>query len=112
MADKVQKIQKLADNGKWAKIEKKFFYANAENRLALSEALGNTSGGEECYNMLFELIKDNDKAVQLAAVKALGKCGVDNAVARLQWVLERASADEKELIDELHTAIKTLRGKK
>ena len=112
MFDKEQELEKLIKADKWDKIEKKFFYADPVHRLILAKGLAAVSEKDECYNMLFELIKDDDKDVQLAAVKSLGICGTDSAVARLQWVLNRTPESETKLIEEIHDAIKVLRDKK
>ncbi|MFZ2539639.1 MAG: HEAT repeat domain-containing protein [Oscillospiraceae bacterium] len=109
--DKDAELEKWISTGKWDKIEKKFLYSNDENRLTLAKALSTTSA-DEGYNALVSLIKDENKDVQLEAIKSLGVTGSERAAAQLQWVLAKTPPTNTATIAALQAAITKVRTKK
>lgn len=109
--EKGSEIEKLVKGGKWDKIEKKYLHSNDENRLALANALCE-SPADECYNALVDLIKDDNKEVQLAAIKALGATGSERAVAQLQWVLAKTPESDTKTVTAVQAAIAHVRSRK
>jgi HEAT repeat protein len=96
--NKTDKIRHMVDKREWEKLLKKYGTLSKEEKIQLAEACGTTDADESC-NFLVSLVKENDKDVQLAAVKSMGIVGGQNAKSTLQWMLGRltdSNADLKE----------------
>lgn len=104
MADKMAKIEKLIEKGKWDKIEAKYLKGSDEERLDLAKACA-TSDTDGAFNCLITLLNDKNDTVQLAAINSVGATGNDHATAQLQWLLQRLPPEKKETIDAIHAAI-------
>lgn len=85
----------------WGKISQKFHNLDAQARLDLATACGNSSD-EDAPDVLIELLRDNDEKVLMQAVKSLGMVGTSNAKTHLLALLWKLP-DGK---DELKNAIK------
>ena len=103
------KMERLVEKKHWDKL-RKHVDGKKEEKLALAQACSTSDADEGC-NILVTLIHDSDQDVQLAAVKSLGVIGNDHATVHLQWLLTQVTPDQQELIDAIHSAIKSVRNK-
>jgi HEAT repeat protein len=84
--------------------------SKVSTRLAVVNALGTVSNNTDAGNALVVYLRDPDRTVQLAAVKALGQVGVSAATTHLNRVRTQAQeSQDKELEDAAVAALHDLR---
>jgi len=81
-------MEQLVNKHQWDKIGKKLHDADAQSRLVLATACGNSTD-EDALNTLVKLLHDSDEKVLFETVKSLGHIGSDNAKTHLQALYER-----------------------
>ena len=104
------KIEKLVEKKHWDKLQSKYLNGSDDQRLELAKACGGSDADESC-NILVTLLHDENEAVQMEAVKSLGKIGNDHTTAQLQWLLSQQKKKKTELIHEIHQAIASVKHK-
>ena len=107
---KEKRIMHLIEKGKWEELNK-YLKQDAETRLVLAQECSKAKD-PGVNSILTALMRDNDKRVQLAAVKSIAVTGKDHEVAQLQWLLTITPEDNKELLIAVHDAISNVRGKR
>lgn len=97
-------MENLVEKNQWEKITKKLDGADAKTRLAAAAACAKTKDGRG-LNILISLLKDNDAAVQLQAIKSIGMVGNVNAKTHLQWISEHLPEGREGVKEAIQEAI-------
>lgn len=109
--NKTNKMRHMVDRHEWDKLLKKYGTLTAEEKVQLAEACG-TSDADESGNMLITLVKENDKQIQLAAIKSLAAVGGQNAKTTLQWLMGRLTDDKADLKAPMLDAVEKIGARK
>ena len=104
MAKGVSMIQKK----KFVKAQEYMVKAGIDEKIDMAVACGE-SGTREAYDVLAQLIRVEDRRLQLTCVKAMEKTADSRNGVHLQWLRDRLPADDKEMQDAIVAAMATSR---
>ncbi len=104
MAKGVALIQKK----KWVKAQEYMVKASVEEKIEMAKACGESTE-RETYDILAQLIRVDNRDLQLACVKAMEKTSDSRNSVHLSWLRERISADDKEMNDAISAAMASSR---
>lgn len=96
-----RKMERRVRRHKWGSINKMLKRADTKTKLAFAKACC-TSSDDQAVHLLLNLMNDDDKAIQIQAVKSIGMMGKESEKTHLQWAIDHLSENS----DDLHQAIK------
>ncbi len=106
-----EQMEHLVKKHQWDKIGKKLHNANIQTKTALAAACGNSSD-DEASNILINLLRDSDEAVQLQAIKSLGATGNNSSKTHLQWLSNNLPDEKKEIKEAITEALSQISARK
>lgn len=105
-----EKLTKLVTKKKWDKL-RKLMTSDKETVCNLAKACAH-SNDDESTNLLIELLRANDREIQMAAIASLGQVGNEHAIASLQYIEKSQPDCGADMIHAIHTAIGSIRNRK
>lgn len=105
-----EKMQHLVQKKQWEKLRGKYLYSDANTRICLAKACGD-SNSDESVNLLLAILEGNEEEVQIAALSALGKVGTDHVTSTLHLLLEKVPSENSKLRDAVLNSLNQIRNK-
>ena len=102
-----EKLIKMVTKKKWDAL-RKLMGKDKETVLHLAKACAHSSE-DESTNILIELLRANDRDIQMAAIVSLSEVGNEHAVASLQYIEKSNPNCGDDMIKAIHTAISNIR---